>query len=102
MKQSLRAWMPKVSYANNISEIYKLDGTKFLFDQKAEKNFLSTLNSQFSIGNCFFIFGPEGGFSEEELRMANLELRIKLTDNRLRSETAIVAAASELAMNLNS
>ena len=102
MKQSLRAWLPKVSYANNISEIYKLDGTKILFDQNAEltfQQFLAT-NHQSLTTNHFFLFGPEGGFSEEELRIANLELRIKLTDNRLRSETAIITAASILTTTL--
>ena len=103
MKQSLRAWLPKVSYVKSISEIYKLDGTKILFDQNASQtfqSFLPTLNSQFSIGNCFFLFGPEGGFSEEECRVMNVECRVKLTDNRLRSETAIITAASILTTTL--
>lgn len=103
MKQSLRAWLPKVSYVNSIIELYKLDGTKILFDQNAQQtfqSFLPTLNSQFSISNCFFIFGPEGGLTDDELRMANGELRIRLTDNRLRSETAIITAASILTTTL--
>ncbi|NJD21983.1 MAG: 16S rRNA (uracil(1498)-N(3))-methyltransferase, partial [Melioribacter sp.] len=100
MKQSLRAWLPKISYAKNIAEIFKQDGTKILFDQNTSQTFQSILNSQFSISNYFFIFGPEGGFTEEELRMANCELRIKLTDNRLRSETAIITAASILTTTL--
>ncbi len=105
MKQSLRAWLPKVSYVKNLSEIYKFAGTKILFDQNAEttlNSFLPILHSQFATLNCFFIFGPEGGFTEDELSlpaeagMANGELRIRLTENRLRSETAIVTAASLL------
>jgi len=110
MKQSLRAWLPEVSYAKSISEIYKLDGTKILFDQTAEKtfnNFLLTDNRSLITDHCFFIFGPEGGLTEDELRMANGEpclpagrLRIKLTDNRLRSETAIITAASILTTTL--
>lgn len=103
MKQSLRSWLPKISYSKSIREIYKLNGIKILFDQNAQltfQSFLPTLNSQFSIGNCFFIFGPEGGFDEEELKIANGELRIKLTENRLRSETAIISAATLLASNV--
>ncbi|MCX6173652.1 MAG: RsmE family RNA methyltransferase [Ignavibacteriales bacterium] len=107
MKQSLRAWLPKVSYVKSIDELYKLDGTKILFDQNAEKTFQSILNlpagrqgSQFSIGNYFFIFGPEGGFTEEESRVMSDECRVKLTDNRLRSETAIITAASILTTTL--
>ncbi|MHB8931286.1 MAG: RsmE family RNA methyltransferase [Melioribacteraceae bacterium] len=109
MKQSLRAWLPKVSYVKNISEIFKLAGTKILFDQNANQtlnSFLSINNSKFAISNYFFIFGPEGGFTEDELGlsteggMENSELRIRLTENRLRSETAIVTAASLLSTTL--
>ncbi|MCX6167996.1 MAG: RsmE family RNA methyltransferase [Ignavibacteriales bacterium] len=99
MKQSLRAWLPKVSYVKNLSEIYKLDGTKILFDQNAKQTFQQFLlnNHQSLITNNYFIFGPEGGFTEDEFRIANSEMRIRLTENRLRSETAIVTAASLIA-----
>ena len=117
MKQSLRSWLPKISYAKSIGEIIKQNGTKILFDQNSDKTFQSILNSQLTIGNCFFIFGPEGGFEKGELRIDPLrltscearngacadeggELQIRLTENRLRSETAIVTAASMLAMNV--
>ncbi len=97
MKQSLRAWLPSVKYCKSVKEIIESEGKKFFFDQNAEQTLSSILNSEFSINNCFFFFGPEGGFSEEELKIANGELRIKLTDNRLRSETAIVTASSIIA-----
>jgi 16S rRNA (uracil1498-N3)-methyltransferase len=101
MKQSLRAWLPNVAYCKSVSEIMKLEGKKFFFDQNAEQTLSNYLSSEsFVLSSSFLIFGPEGGFSEDELRIANGELRIKLTDNRLRSETAIVVAASILATNL--
>jgi 16S rRNA (uracil1498-N3)-methyltransferase len=103
MKQSLRAWLPKIQYVKSINEIVKLDGKKILFDQKAKQtfqSFLPTLNSQLSIINCFFIFGPEGGFTNEECGVLNEELTVRLTGNRLRSETAIVTAASVLASDI--
>ena len=102
MKQSLRAWLPKVSYVKSISEIYKLDGTKILFDQNASQTFQQFLatNHQSLNTNHFFLFGPEGGFSQEESRVMSGERRVKLTDNRLRSETAIVTAASILTTTL--
>ncbi len=53
MKQSLRAWLPKISYAKSISEIYKLDGTKILFDQNATQTFQTILNFQFAIAFSF-------------------------------------------------
>lgn len=110
MKQSLRAWLPKIGHVKSVNEIAKLDGTKILFDQNAEStfhSFLSTLNqstaeqdASLPIGHpqLFFIFGPEGGFSNEECRVLSEELKIRLTENRLRSETAIVTAASMLAL----
>ncbi len=101
MKQSLRSWLPKISYSKSIADLLKLNGEKILFDQKGNQSLKSILNSEFSILNYFFIFGPEGGFSEGELQIANGELKIKLTDNRLRSETAIVTAAALLVNSLS-
>ncbi|MEW6194854.1 MAG: RsmE family RNA methyltransferase [Bacteroidota bacterium] len=108
MKQSLRAWLPSISYYKSIADLLKLNGEKIFLDQNANKSLKSILNSQLSTLNYFFIFGPEGGFSKEELRImpigrqvAHGELRVKLTDNRLRSETAIVTAAALLVNSLN-
>jgi len=101
MKQSLRSWLPKIFYVNNLSKLFILEGPKILFDQNAGTtmhSFLPILNSQFADLNCYFIFGPEGGLSEEELKSESVSYKIKLTDNRLRSETSIVTAASFLAM----
>jgi len=100
MKQSLRSWLPNVKYCKSVNEIMELEGKKFLFDQNAEQTFSSILNSQSSISNCFFLFGPEGSFSNEELRVRNEGTKIRLTENRLRSETAIITAASILATSL--
>lgn len=103
MKQSLRAWLPKVEYMKNLASILNLEGKKILFDQNAEQSFKDwiNLNAQSLLTNDhYFIFGPEGGFDKDELRIANCELRIRLTENRLRSETAAVTAASILAMQI--
>lgn len=103
MKQSLRAWLPEIQYVKSINEIIKLNGIKILFDQNAEKtlhNFLLTDHQSLITDNCFFIFGPEGGFTNEECRVLNEELSLRLTESRLRSETAIVAAASLLASSI--
>ena len=102
MKQSLRSWLPSVKYCKTVKEITELDGKKFFFDQNATdtlQNYLVS-NHQSPITNHFFLFGPEGGFSKEELRVMNEETKIRLTENRLRSETAVVTAASILATSL--
>jgi 16S rRNA (uracil1498-N3)-methyltransferase len=98
MKQSLRAWIPQISFVNSFSELMKLNGSKIIFEQHSEiqfKDFLSTINFPLSTHN-YFVFGPEGGLTDEECRTVNEECRVKLTDNRLRSETAIITAASLL------
>lgn len=101
MKQSLRSWLPKVSYCKSISEIIKLEGKKIFFDQNADTLFTSVVNSEFGFPSpCIFIFGPEGGFSSRECIVKKEELELKLNENRLRSETAIVNAASILSANL--
>ena len=101
MKQSLRAWLPQIQYVKSVNEIMKLEGTKVLFDQNAEETFRNSLltNQQTPATNRYFIFGPEGGFDNSELKMESLEL-IRLTENRLRSETAVVTAAAILASNV--
>ncbi len=109
MKQSLRAWLPEISYIKNYNELIRLNGKKIIFEQNSEISFNDFLISQYSPLNTkyYFIFGPEGGLTNDECRVelasvngGNVECRVKLTDNRLRSETAIVAAASMLSLNL--
>ncbi|MBI5726712.1 MAG: RsmE family RNA methyltransferase, partial [Ignavibacteriales bacterium] len=43
-----------------------------------------------------FVIGPEGGFSERELALFQTSDTVTLTSQRLRSETAIIYAASLL------
>lgn len=108
MKQSLRSWLPTVRFIKSIPEILKLEGKKHIFDQsgavsfkdilvnRIEENIIMNLFSD----KCLFIFGPEGGFSSEEYRVLSEVLKIKLTGNRLRSETAIITAASLLSQTI--
>ena len=103
MKQSLRAWMPKISYVKKYSSLFEQDGTKIIFEQTAEQSFADflTTNRQLPTTNLFLIFGPEGGLTNAECRVQNAECRmLHLTDNRLRSETAIISAASLISLNM--
>ena len=43
-----------------------------------------------------FVFGPEGSLTKEEIKFLNPDKIVKLSENRLRSETAIIKAASIL------
>jgi len=71
---------------------------KFLTDQDAGKSILNTIKSiKIEYGDdVLFTIGPEGGFSKFELQMAikNNFILVSLGKNRLRTETAAIAAAS--------
>ena len=101
MKQSLRAWMPQISFVKSFKELMKLDGSKIIFEQHSKLSFSDFLKSQYSKLNTdfYFIFGPEGGLTEDECRTVKEECRVKLTENRLRSETAIITVASLLSQH---
>ena len=92
MKQSLRAYLPKITTAS-FTEIVEFPGTKILFDQKAKQTFDGKMNL---IEPVYFLFGPEGGFGENEIESIDSENRFSLASNRLRSETAILKCASLL------
>jgi 16S rRNA (uracil1498-N3)-methyltransferase len=92
MKQSLRAFLPKI-LSSSFNSIIELDGSKIIFDQNANKQFDGKLD--FS-KPTHFLFGPEGGFDNTELESVSQENRFSLTENRLRSETAIIKCASLL------
>ncbi len=49
----------------------------------------------------YFIFGPEGGLSEKELNFFEGENIYKIYDNRLRTETAVISAATLIASKIN-
>jgi 16S rRNA (uracil1498-N3)-methyltransferase len=94
MKQSLRSYLPEIKGVNSLKEIFANKGEKIVFEQ-ISANKIGNLKIIPEL-DYYFIFGPEGGLDNEELKMFNPENIYKLADNRLRSETAIVKAASLL------
>ncbi len=91
MKQSLNSFLPKIEMCN-FNDIINLTGIKIGFEQTSSKKFnVLKFNPD---EKYYFVFGPEGGLSEKELNSFNKENIYKLTENRLRAESAIVAAAS--------
>ncbi len=91
MKQSLRAYLPKIRLMNNLSDIVESNGEKIIFEQNAERKF----QFEFEMDKKYFlIFGPEGGLIEDELKLFDTDLIYSLSNHRLRSETAIVKVAS--------
>jgi len=104
MKQSLRCFLPEINFRKSILEIAKLEGEKILFEQNSEIEFGELLKSNkkkelfLNDKNYFFIFGPEGGLSEREFEQLKDSKKYKLTDNRLRAETAVITAAALLVL----
>ncbi len=99
LKQSLNTHLPELVYLPRIHEYSKqVSGTNILLDQAG---YLSPANflKDFSFNNKYNIFvGPEGDFTEEEKMLINPEFIIKLAENRLRSETAVISFASLIAL----
>jgi 16S rRNA (uracil1498-N3)-methyltransferase len=97
MKQSLRSFLPEFTFQKSIEGIIKncSDGETdiYLFEQNAEKLFSKEAGEILKKGRkSVFVFGPEGGISEKELSLFSESQLLRLTKNRLRSETAIISA----------
>ncbi len=98
MKQSLRSYLPKIISVTGFKNILELNGIKILFEQNAEKK-LSQLKLS-GDESYYFIFGPEGGLDAKEIELAGTENFFQLTENRLRSETAVVYTATQISSTL--
>ncbi len=92
IKQSLQANLPSVRVINRISDLSNFEGNKIIFHQRSQKKFsVDLINKDV---DYFFIFGPEGGLTDEEINSLNNSQLCSIADNRLRTETAILKVAS--------
>ncbi len=92
MKQSLQLYKPNISYMN-FDDIMKLEGEKIVFNQRAEKSFLSYNFGKNPADPKYFFIGPEGDFTKSELEKFGDDVYY-LSATRLRSETASIAATA--------
>jgi 16S rRNA (uracil1498-N3)-methyltransferase len=94
MKQSLLSWLPRVDYLKSSDADSMQLAEKVVFDQNAPDQFKT---AKLIEGKKYiFIFGPEGGLTKDELNLFEPYTKYNLADNRLRTETAIIKAASLL------
>jgi 16S rRNA (uracil1498-N3)-methyltransferase len=94
MKQSLRSFMPTIKLVPSLKEIAAMEGSMIVFSQEAKQAFnRDTISNSV---NYYFIFGPEGDFSDNEMNLFGRESFFNLGNNRLRSETAVIKCASIL------
>ncbi|MEE9431114.1 MAG: RsmE family RNA methyltransferase, partial [Melioribacteraceae bacterium] len=101
MKQSLQSYKPKIDVANSLSQTLQQESNKIYFEQNSKLSiseyFGDKNNSKILFDEkTYFIFGPEGGLTDEELNSSDDNIKLRLTSNRLRSETAIIHTASYL------
>ncbi len=94
MKQSLRSFLPAIEISGGPDEIADRYGAKFVFEQNSSNGFYPDKIDDSE--DSYFIFGPEGGLSEKELNLFKGDDIYKLSDTRLRSETAVIVCASYL------
>jgi 16S rRNA (uracil1498-N3)-methyltransferase len=93
LKQSLQAYLPKCTFIGTLSNLKSNLKDKYIFLDQNTENKLYNIEIDKSC-NYYFIFGPEGGLTTEELNLFKYHNLYSLTNNRLRSETAIISAAS--------
>jgi len=95
VQQSRRARVPWVEYYHSLNEALKTcegDGLKiFLWEKEGES--LKNVLVRYRPKKIYAMVGPEGGFTEEEVRLAKDEgfVPIKLGQRILRTETAAIA-----------
>jgi len=102
MKQSLQSFKPKIEFTNSLKTSLANKSNIIVFEQNAGVTLKSYLENKSKIEaitekETYFIFGPEGGLTEEELNIKN-GIKLKLTDNRLRAETAVITVGSFLSL----
>ena len=93
MKQSLRNYLPKVDLYKSMDELMEVrsDAEFVVADQNSTN---SELNLSHNSSEIVLLVGPEGGFSEREVKLWESEsiksTTVLLGDKRLRAETAAV------------
>lgn len=100
MKQSLKAWHPRLDDITKLDEILKQDfsGKKLIAwcEAAADENITKHLSAGEDV---LILIGPEGGFSENEIHKAkeNGFHPISISKSRLRTETAAIVSCHSIA-----
>lgn len=91
MKQSIRFYKPEIFFTEMLTEGLFPGKLTALLDQEGTSSVTAFTESDREV--CL-IFGPEGGLSERETGLFRESAKLKLSEHRLRSETAVVSTAS--------
>lgn len=94
VKQSGRTRIPPIEEPRSFDEVLARDGAKIVFDADTEPSQID------SLGAVTLLVGPEGGWSDDELRRARESgcFFQRLGPRRLRAETAAIVAATVITL----
>jgi 16S rRNA (uracil1498-N3)-methyltransferase len=92
MKQSKRSFLPRINQPTEIED---------LINSTVSQIIIADINGKPNISideNVILFVGPEGGFSEKEIKLINSKNSIKMSlgFTRLRAETALIASLSKI------
>jgi 16S rRNA (uracil1498-N3)-methyltransferase len=97
MKQSQRCYLPLINEPVKYSEaVVAAGGIKLIAHEKYGNRLCEVMSDNKNIISLFI--GPEGGFSENEIKMAsdNSFTIVKLSERKFRSETAALVLLSKI------
>lgn len=94
MLQSRQSWLPKLCEPSGLSDLLKSSSQPNKFIAHCMEGKKASLQSGVN-GDSIILIGPEGDFTEEEVRMSEAAgfTPVSLGVNRLRTETAAMTAA---------
>jgi 16S rRNA (uracil1498-N3)-methyltransferase len=95
VKQSGRARIPIVEEPRALADVLQREGAKIIFDADETPTATGPLESDATL-----FVGPEGGWSEDELRLAHERGCVfrRLGERRLRAETAAIVAVAVMSL----
>lgn len=101
IKQSLRYYLPCIQCFKHFTDLLTHAGAipqKLIAHQNAAGTFTEIANSisNNSANDILILIGPEGGFTDDEIRLAHQAnfVSVSFGEQRLRTETAAIAAAA--------
>ncbi len=102
MKQCKRAHIPQVTYLGSFNKLNDDESVKIIFEQDSAFSLKNLLrNDTLHVDNqILLVFGPEGGLSKNEINSIENKSIVNISNNRLRSETAIISAVSIITHHL--
>jgi 16S rRNA (uracil1498-N3)-methyltransferase len=101
MKQSLRAYLPKLNPPLAFNEFIEQDHQGLYFIAHCEEDEKTDLKRRLGADqDVMILIGPEGDFSREEIAMAYKKgfKPVSLGESRMRTETAAIMACATVAV----